>query len=305
MLELLEIEVAPSLIDALYKKKSAPLITGNEEGYHILRAGQQSALVVVEDGVFRPVSYEKEYRGVSPKDAPQKCFYDALNRYALSVCLGLAGSGKTFLSLAFAVQQAFRKDMKIVLIKPTYLVGGKSTAIAAVKGDVREKLAPYIASYEAHLNTLLGEYSSHQLYQWEEDGTLEYTAVELVRGRHFEKSIVIVDEAQNLSQHELLSLISRVADSSRLILLGDPQQIDTGARWSQTGMSALLDSGAFADSPFAGGIKLTNTYRGCLAELASEVLYELQRENEPAWAVDPVLRPVQSSSPLSFLDTVD
>lgn len=300
MLELLELEVTPSLINELYKKKSAPLITGNEEGYYILKAGQQSALVVVEDDVFCPVTYEKEYRGVSPKDAPQKCFYDALERYALTVCLGLAGSGKTFMSLAYAVQQAFRKDMKIVLIKPTYLIGGKSNAIAAVKGDVREKLAPYIASYEAHLNTLLGSYSSHQLFQWEEDGVLEFTAVELVRGRHFEKSVVIVDEAQNLSQHELLSLISRVADSSRLILLGDPQQIDTGARWERTGMYALLNSSAFSDCPYAGGVKLTNTYRGCLAELASEVLYELQREDEPLW-VEPLTVP----NPLSFLDTVD
>jgi len=296
MLELNELEVTPSLINELYKSRSAPLLTQSEEGYYILKAGQQSALAVVDEGVFKPVLYEKDYRGVSPKDAPQKCFYDALQRYPLAVCLGLAGSGKTFMSLAYAVHQAFRHDFKIVLIKPTYLVGGKSNAIAAVKGDVREKLAPYIASYEAHLNTLLGEYASHHLYQWEEDGKLEFTAVELCRGRHFEKSIVIVDEAQNLSQHELLSLISRVADSSRLLILGDPQQIDTGAKWKNTGLGKLLNSNAFYDSPFAGGIKLTNTYRGCLAELASEVLYELQDEGD-LW--------IEPAQPFSFLDTVD
>jgi PhoH-like ATPase len=292
-MELLEIEVQPSLINTLYKNKTAPLITGDEEGYCVLRAGQQSALAVVQDSQFCLLPKAKEYRGVSPKDAAQTCFYDALERYALTVCLGLAGSGKTFMSLAYAVHQAFRNDMKIVLIKPTHLIGGKSNAIAAVKGDVREKLAPYIASYEAHLNTLLGEYSSHQLFQWEEDGVLEFTAVELVRGRHFEKSIVIVDEAQNLSQHELLSLISRVADSSRLLLLGDPQQIDTGARWKTTGLGKLLDTDAFFESPFVGGIKLTHTYRGCLAEFASDVLYELDYE------------PPEPPSPFSFLDTID
>ena len=287
MLDLTHLDVDTSLINQLYKDRSAPLITGHEDGYYILRAGQQSALCVVHESSFVPVSYEKDYRGVSPNDAPQKCFYDALTRYPLAICLGLAGSGKTFMSLAYAVHMSFRKDMKIVLIKPTYLVGGKSNAIAAVKGDVREKLAPYIASYEAHLNTLLGEYSSHHLYQWEEEGKLEYTAVELCRGRHFDNTIVIVDEAQNLSQHELLSLVSRVADSSRLLILGDPQQIDTGTRWSDTGLGRLLNSDAFYNSPYAGGIKLTNTYRGCLAELASEVLYELQPTSS-------------SSSPSSF-----
>lgn len=267
-------------IDKLFRDKQAPLLSGEEEGYYLLINGQQSALALSHEGVFVPVVKPKVYRGVSPLDAPQKCFYDGLERYPLTIALGLAGSGKTFMSLAYAVHKLFKEDMKIVLIKPTCLVGGRSNAIAAVKGDIREKLAPYIASYEAHLVTLLGDYASHHLYEWEEKGKLEFTAVELCRGRHFEKSIVIVDEVQNLSTHELLSLVSRVADSSQLILLGDPQQIDTGARWRDTGMHALLSSLAFRGSASAGGIKLSKTYRGVLAELAGDVLTEMRVEEE-------------------------
>ena len=111
------------------------------------------------------------------------------------------------------------------------------------------------------------------LDEWEMKGQLEFAAVELVRGRHFENSVVIVDEAQNLSSHELLSLISRVDDSSQLILLGDAQQVDTGARWDDTGLFQL-DSRAYWSSKHAR-IRFTRTYRGVLAELASDVLYEL------------------------------
>ncbi len=121
----------------------------------------------------------------------------------------------------------------------------------------------------------MGDHGALFLDEWETSGKLEFAAVELVRGRHFENSIVIVDEAQNLSSHELLSLVSRVADSSQLIILGDSQQIDTGARWADTGLSLFVSSAAYDESSQAGGVRFSRTYRGVLAELASEILYEL------------------------------
>ena len=222
----------------------------------------------------------KTYQGVEPKDGAQRCFYDALTRFKCVVALGLAGSGKTFMSVAYALHKMFREEKRLVLIKPTYLIGGKSNAIAAVKGDVREKLEPYITSFTAHINKLMGDHGAMFVDDWESRGQLEFAAVELVRGRHFENSIVIVDEAQNLSAHELLSLISRVADSSQLILLGDAQQVDTGARWADTGLSQFISSDSYWLSPHAGGIRFTRTYRGALAELASEVLYELTDQDD-------------------------
>ena len=109
---------------------------------------------------------------------------------------------------------------------------------------------------------------------------MEFSAVELCRGRHFEDSIVILDEAQNLSLHELLSVVSRVADSSQLILLGDPQQIDTKRRWKESGLYQVLNSEAYYESEDVNGIRLETTYRGRLSELASEILYELNEEEE-------------------------
>ena len=283
MLQLDTILTTSEVIEQLYKDKKLTYGVDCDSKYLILTTEnkQQSALVVRKGETLHLACTKlKKYQGIEPKDAPQRCFFDALERFPCIVALGLAGSGKTFLSVAYAIHKMYREDKRIVLVKPSYFVGGKSNAIAPVKGDVREKLEPYITSFTAHINKLMGENGAFFLDEWEMKGQLEFTAVELVRGRHFENSIVIIDEAQNLNAHELLSLVSRVANSSQLILLGDSQQIDTGARWKQTGLYQFLDSEAFWESDYTGGIRFTKTYRGVLAELASQVLYEINHHQE-------------------------
>ena len=283
MLKLDTILTTSEVIAQLYKDKKLTYAVSCDSKYLILTTEnkQQSALVVRKGETLHLACTKlKKYQGIEPKDAPQRCFFDALQRFSCIVALGLAGSGKTFLSVAYAIHKMYREDKRIVLVKPSYFVGGKSNAIAPVKGDVREKLEPYITSFTAHINKLMGENGAFFLDEWEMKGQLEFTAVELVRGRHFENSIVIIDEAQNLSAHELLSLVSRVANSSQLILLGDSQQIDTGARWKETGLFQFLDSDAFWASDYTGGIRFTKTYRGVLAELASQVLYEINNHQE-------------------------
>ena len=280
MLNLEHVTASRDLIDRLYREKriDAQAFCDVDSNYFAIKTDDrsQSALAVRIGGQLHLVNpASKTYQGVEPKDGAQRCFFDALTRFKCVVGLGLAGSGKTFMSVAYALHKMFREEKRLVLIKPTYLIGGKSNAIAAVKGDVREKLEPYITSFTAHINKLVGDHGAMFVDDWETRGQLEFAAVELVRGRHFENSVVIVDEAQNLSSHELLSLISRVADTSQLILLGDAQQVDTGARWDDTGLFQFIDSAAYWASPHAGGIRFTRTYRGALAELASEVLYEL------------------------------
>lgn len=284
MLNLEHITTSRDLIDRLYSNRridTQPFCDA-DSNYYALRTEDrsQSALVVHKGDTLHLVNpTSKTYQGVEPKDGAQRCFFDALARFKCVVGLGVAGSGKTFMSVAYALHKMFREDKRIVLVKPTYFIGGKSNAIAAVKGDVREKLEPYITSFTAHINKLMGDHGAMFLDEWEMKGQLEFAAVELVRGRHFENSVVIVDEAQNLSAHELLSLISRVADSSQLILLGDSQQIDTGTRWSNTGLFQFINSDAYWLSEHAGGIRFNKTYRGVLAELASEVLYEINNQD--------------------------
>lgn len=282
MLDLIHVISSPDTLDTLYKNKfiDRDILDPMDDhgGYFLLKAGKQSALCVAVDDKLQLVHIPKDltYQGARPYDAPQTCFFHSLRTFDLTVCLGLAGSGKTYLALCYAIHQLFKQEKRIILLKSSTLVGHqKSNVVGLVSGGIREKIDPIIGSYIQHFNKILGKSADHFLYQWEEEKKVEFYPIELVRGMNFENCIVIVDECQNIRLHELLSLVSRVADDSQLILLGDPRQIDSGQRWKETGIAQLLKSDAFYNSPDVQGIMLEKTYRGVLAELVDDVMTEL------------------------------
>lgn len=264
--------------------------TGEYELWHnglfvVIKSGSQSALCVCDydAGVLRAIpSKELDFKGVKPRDAAQTCMMYAMKKAPLSVAIGVAGSGKTTLALAYAIYATAKQYKKIVLCKPTTFVGMRSNAIAPIPGDHREKIAGYIDSYLYVFKKLLGEDAEMFMREWEDNGRLVFKPLELIRGLNLDDSVVIIDEAQNTTPHELLSLISRVSDTSRLIVMGDPLQIDTDMRFEETGLGALVNSESFLTSPYSMGIQLESQYRGKLAQLAFEILTEIHvsRENE-------------------------
>lgn len=267
----------PAIINALFQRGEVQTPTDllNADGFVTLKYQSQSALALVQGDVTTLVKDIPAFHGVKTRDAAQSCFLWSMQHKQLSVCLGSAGSGKTFLSCAFALEQWEKHSKKIVLLKPTRFVGGESNAIAAVPGDITEKLAPYSESFAQHLRTLIGWGADEKLHQAQQRRELEFAAVELCRGRHFANSIVILDEAQNLGLHELASVVSRCDDSSKLVILGDPLQIDApDTVWEDTGLFRLLDSVAWNNANFASCIELHTSYRGKLANLVAEVLLE-------------------------------
>lgn len=276
-------DVDPGIINTIYKNKvaSTPSFLIGADGFCILKSGSQSALVHIFQDTMVLVQFEADLKGVRPKDAAQTCLFWSLKNMDLTVCLGTAGSGKTFISSAFALEQWEKHSKKIVLLKSTKFVGGESNAIAAVPGNIAEKLAPYSESFLQHLRGLIGWQADEKLHQAQERRELEFAAVELCRGRHFANSIVILDEAQNLSLHELTSVISRVDDTSKLLILGDPLQIDIpDAMWEDTGLCRLLDSASFSDAPFASVIELETSYRGRMARLAGDAIQEINSKKK-------------------------
>jgi PhoH-like ATPase len=239
-------------------------------------ASGQSAICNVSEGDLLLVDTKSlSLQGISPRDSEQICLFYGLQEYDLIAATGAAGTGKTTIALSYALEAIFRRDKKVVLCKPTSFVTLTSNAIAAIPGDHREKLAGYIDSYLAPIERLLGNGAEHYLYEWEEQGTLKFQPLELIRGMHFEDTVVICDEAQNTSIHELMSLVSRVGEGSTMIILGDPHQVDTGMHKEETGLWKLLQSPAFLDCDFACSVALTHQYRGPMARLAAEVLAEV------------------------------
>ena len=282
-----------SLINRLYKQKRVLLKDlkpedleiwdQSESSFYLLKSDDtnQSALVLFwgEDCIELVDTKGIEFKGSTPRDAPQACMFHSLRARQLTVVLGEAGTGKTTIALAYALHQLFKKDMNIVLCKPTVFVGLKSNAIGAIPGDHREKMSGYIDSYLTSMRRILGDTFEHHLYELEEEGRISFQPLELVRGQQFEKSVVIIDEAQNTSPHELMSIISRLDETSTCVVLGDPYQVDLGVSFEDTGLGALVSSEALEDSDISAGITLTTNFRGPLALLASDVLKEVAQKN--------------------------
>lgn len=284
MLEIQKLTVTAKQINALYRtgslERASIFKSGDyDEGQFFLLSSEEdekhTALAVAEgDKVIAISANDLKHQGITPRDALQRCFVWGLKRYPLMIGTGAAGTGKTTLALAFALHQLFRNEKKVVLTKPTVFIGGKSNAIAAVSGGIEEKMAPYMESYMIAMRKLLGDDAAHFIDEFLDKGQLVIQPLELVRGLNFENAVVILDEAQNTSPHELMSFISRVGEGSTCIILGDPKQIDVKRHWKETGLFTLLDSDAFYHSTIAKGIKMESQYRGPLATLAADVLSE-------------------------------
>lgn len=283
MFDLAEITTSPDNINTLYRKGAITLDEASDFDtyFFILKTetGQQSALAYYndEEDVLELIkTKELEYQGFKPKDAAQACLFWALKRKPLVVALGAAGTGKTTVALAYALNEVFRNGKDLILCKPTCFVGVKSNAIAATPGDHREKLQGYMDSYMIAMRKIVGETFEHHLFQLEEEGRILFKPFELLRGQHFENCIVVIDEAQNTSLHELMTAMSRVGGDSTLIIMGDPEQVDTEIAMNKTGLHCLISSEAFAESDLSVAIHLTAQYRGPLAILASDVLKEMR-----------------------------
>jgi PhoH-like ATPase len=188
----------------------------------------------------------------------------------INVVIGQAGTGKTTMALACALDRWFQENKRIVLSKPTAMVG-QGKAFGPVPGDMEEKYAPYLASYEIAIKRLLGGNSTQQLELMKRKKQIEYVPVELVRGSEFENCTFILDEAQNLTWHELKTLISRMGSGTKLILCGDLHQIDIPLYPEETGLYKLIHSGPFLASPVSSQIELLTQYRSPITQLVADV----------------------------------
>jgi predicted ribonuclease YlaK len=280
VLELDKIEINdPCLFEELFTKgfiQRGEVLTLADDtaNFLLLTCGSQSALVAAK-GVFLNLVREGKCGVITPRDKEQVCATYGFKNYELVVLLGNAGSGKTTLAIAWAWQRIFKANKKLILCKPTVQVGS-SKAIGTVPGTVEEKLAPYIASYLSTMKDISGKANfADKIAELKEKDMLEFLPIELVRGMNLCNATLIVDEVQNLSVHELNSVISRAGEGTQVILLGDLSQIDTKMRMEETGIYRLCNSETFLDSEISIGIKLVQNYRSGVSKLSIEWMQEL------------------------------
>lgn len=240
---------------------------------------------VLKNGMLKKIKASERMvlSDIRPKDYKQQIFIDQLldPRILLNLALGPAGTGKSLLACSFALQDSDEHKRKIYLSKPTAFVGEGDNAFGPVPGDRDMKLAPYIEHYMMAFKKILGQKnSSGYLEMMIQKEIINFAPIEYIRGCSFDDAVVILDEVQNLTWHELKTVISRMGQNTKLILLGDPYQIDVPLKLEDTGLYKLVNSDTFRSSHISSGVFLTEQHRGPIARLAAEIDKELRKKRE-------------------------
>ncbi len=244
--------------------------------YFILRNANRSILAYLDQEMktFSRVDKNLIY-GIKPRNAEQTFAVDALtkNDIQLVSMTGKAGTGKTLLALASALQ--VRKNYRQIFIaRPVIPLSNKD--IGYLPGDVESKLAPYMQPLWDNLKVIQDQFSEtdkqHQLIDTMiKDEKLVIEPLSYIRGRSLQRIFFIVDEAQNLTPHEIKTIITRAGEGSKIVFTGDIYQIDHPYLDAQSnGLSFLIDK--FKGQKLYAHINLVKGERSALAELASNLL---------------------------------
>lgn len=215
--------------------------------------------------------------GILPLNMEQKCAMDLLLRddVKLVTLVGPAGTGKTLLALASALRKVFDEGTytRILVSRPIVPLGKD---IGYLPGTKEEKLyhwmQPIYDNLEFLCQSSTGKQSGEETQKWiMESKKIEMEAVTYIRGRSLPKMFIIIDEAQNLTPHEVKTIISRAGQGTKVVLTGDPTQIDNP--YLDKDSNALTYTvGKFQQQPIYGHIFLEKTERSELAALAADVL---------------------------------
>lgn len=245
-------------------------------GYYVLNNCTNSVLARYNGLTDKIEKVEKKYVfGIKPRNAEQTFGLNALlNEDIKLVALeGVAGTGKTLLALASALDQKNKYD-QIILARPIIPLSNRE--IGFLPGDAEDKISPYMQPLWDNLTFIKNQFKTNEkkgkiLQQMQDSGELTITALAFIRGRSLTNSFFIIDEAQNLTPHEVKTIITRAGEGTKVIFTGDINQIDTPYMDEHSnGLTYLIDR--LKGNPLFSHIKLEKGERSELANLANEML---------------------------------
>ncbi|MGH8926995.1 MAG: PhoH family protein [Acidimicrobiia bacterium] len=277
-----EFQVEASLIDRIYDENKV-VVAGADafvNQFLVLRNGSQSALARVvqsqPETVVERVPNHLRVFGIEPKNLRQAVALHLLmdpDIPAVSL-MGVAGTGKTFLALAAALEQVLEmaRYRRVTVYRPLVAVGRQE--VGFLPGDLGEKLAPWMAAVHDNLYALFSDSGPEGARGAIEDltarGDLELAAITYLRGRSITGEMVIIDEAQNLELSTLKVILTRMARDSKVVFCGDLTQVDNPYISPFGGMAALIER--FKGSNLFGHVTLERSVRSPLADMAATVL---------------------------------
>ncbi|MBI5883209.1 MAG: PhoH family protein [Elusimicrobia bacterium] len=282
-----EATVSQAEVDKLFKEHKLAELKGVEDlranEFLILKSAENpsaSALAKFKAGFgLVPLQAQHKPWGVKPLNVQQRFAMDLLmdKDISLVTLIGVPGSGKTLLALAAGLEHVFESRLyrRLLISRPVVPVGRD---IGFLPGTKEEKLATWMGAVKDNIEFLCD--SSGQVTQEEvlsdasdifDSDKIEVEAVSFLRGRSLPRMYIIIDDAQNLTPHEVKTIISRAGEGTKVVLTGDPYQIDNPyLDAASNGLSNLVER--FKDQKVAGTVKFDKIERSGLAALASELL---------------------------------
>ena len=209
---------------------------------------------------------------IKPRNKEQNFALDLLMNTDIPLVsiVGKAGCGKTMLAIAAGLEQTIGVDSKysrLIVSRPVQPMGKD---IGFLPGTLEEKMSPWLRPIQDNLQFLLGN-DKVTLEMYMQKGVIEIEAITYIRGRSIANAYIIIDEAQNLSMHEIKTIITRVGEGSKVVLTGDIEQIDN-VYVDETTNGLTYVAEKFKPYDLAGHVTLMNGERSKVATLASKIL---------------------------------
>lgn len=189
-----------------------------------------------------PLQYQNYFPGVTPKNLGQKllleCLMTSWEQAPLVIAKGGAGTGKTFCSLGVGLEKLGTEYEQILVATPSETIGQER--LGFLPGDIREKVSPYLGGIRDNLKILIGNgkkkgksetvkdgmYLKEEGDYYFEKGLIQIQPIGFLRGRTIVKTLFIIDETQNIDPSDIKSIVTRAAEGSKFVFLGDPSQVD-------------------------------------------------------------------------------
>lgn len=279
-----EVSVSDTEIETLYKeRKVLTTLTLYENEYALLKGETKTALAQYdgEKKMFFLVNGDLEAMGLRPLNLEQRFAFDLLlnDDIKLVTLVGQAGTGKTLLALACALQKVIGRNpryQKLLVARPIVPLGKD---IGYLPGTKDQKLNFWMQPVFDNLGFLLQKEEGERGFGKAKDrieslldaDLLEIEAITYIRGRSIPNQFIIIDEAQNLTPHEIKTIVSRAGKGTKIVLTGDPEQIDTPyLDANSNGLSYTAER--LKGQRLVGHILLSKSERSEIASLAAELL---------------------------------